>query len=232
MFWAAGAKTKTEEEKIVDKLSNDVTLSTDVMTAWIRRAADELEREKAYLSDLDAPIGDSDHGVNMARGFNAVKAKLANAPQPADIGALLKMVAMTLIGAVGGAAGPLYGTFFLQAASKAAGKTELDLAGWIACFEAGLSGLVARGKAQPNDKTMVDALTPALAALKAHENGPLREALAASAAAAEQGMKDTIPMLARKGRASYLGERSIGHQDPGATSSHLLLKALVDTVGP
>jgi dihydroxyacetone kinase-like protein len=225
MFQAAGAKTKDRGRKIVDKLSNDV------MAAWILRAADELERAKAYLSDLDAPIGDSDHGVNMARGFGAVKAKLAKAPQP-DIGALLKMVAMTLIGSVGGAAGPLYGTFFLQAGSKAVGKTELDLAGWIACFEAGLSGLVARGKAEPNDKTMVDALTPALAALKAHANGPLREALAASAEAAEQGMKNTIPMLARKGRASYLGERSIGHQDPGATSTHLLLKALADTVGP
>ena len=206
------------------------TLSNQTMAAWIDRSADEFERQKAYLTELDAPIGDSDHGVNMARGFSAVRAKLANGLPP-DIGALFKLVAMTLIGTVGGAAGPLYGTFFLQAAAKAAGKSELDLAGWTACFEAGLSGLTARGKAEPNDKTMVDALTPALAALKTNENGGLNAALTASAEAAQQGMKDTIPMLARKGRASYLGERSIGHQDPGATSSHLLLKALVDTVG-
>lgn len=208
------------------------TLSIANMTTWIVRAAEELDRAKGYLTDLDAPIGDSDHGVNMARGFIAARDKLAAAnPPPGDVGALLKLVAMTLISTVGGASGPLYGTFFLQAATKANGKAELGLADWADCFDAGLTGLIARGKAQPGDKTMVDALTPALAALRSDPARSLSEALAASAAAAEQGMKDTIPMQAHKGRASYLGERSIGHQDPGATSSHLLLKLLADSAG-
>lgn len=204
------------------------TLSTETIIAWINRAADEFEKNKVYLTELDAPIGDSDHGINMARGFNAAKAKLASQPQ-SDVGAALKTVAMTLIGTVGGASGPLYGTLFLQAATKANGKSELDLAGWTECFETGLGGVVSRGKAVVKDKTMIDALTPALAALKASAGRPLGEALVASAAAAEQGMTDTIPLVARKGRASYLGERSAGHQDPGATSSHLLLRALAET---
>lgn len=204
------------------------TLTTAALTAWIIRAAEAIEANKAYLSDLDAPIGDSDHGVNMARGFNAVKARLEAAP-PADIGAALKTTGMTLVSTVGGASGPLYGTFFLQAAAKAQGKAELGLAGWTECFEAALAGVVSRGKAAPGDKTMVDALTPALEALKSHAAAPLAEALVASASAAEAGMTGTIPLIARKGRASYLGERSAGHQDPGATSSHLLLRVLAET---
>lgn len=202
-------------------------LTVETLLAWLRLASDRLEAAKADLTELDAPIGDSDHGANMARGFAAVMAKLDSQP-PQDAGALLKTTAMTLIGSVGGASGPLYGTFFLQAAGKATGAASLDLAQWTACFEAGLSGLVARGKAEVGDKTMVDALTPALAALKASAGGSLADALAASAAAAEEGVRATIPLQARKGRASYLGERSIGHQDPGATSAHLLLKALAD----
>jgi phosphoenolpyruvate---glycerone phosphotransferase subunit DhaL len=203
------------------------SLSTRSVCDWIALSSANLTEAKAWLTDLDAPIGDSDHGVNMARGFEAAK-KALDAKPPADVGAVFKSVAMTLISTVGGASGPLYGTFYLQAATKSAGLTTLDLAGWIECFEAGLNGVMARGKAQPNDKTMVDALTPALAALKAHAGGPLAEALQASAWAGEDGAKATIPLIARKGRASYLGERSAGHQDPGATSSAMLLQALAE----
>jgi dihydroxyacetone kinase-like protein len=203
------------------------TLTVDAVLAWINGSADRIEREKAYLTELDAPIGDSDHGANMARGFSAVKAKLAGPAQP-DVGVLFKTVAMTLLSTVGGASGPLYSTFFLQAATKAAGKTELDLAAWTSCLEAALAGIAQRGKAVPGDKTMVDALTPAVDALKQAAGRPLGEALAASAKAAEDGMTATIPLVARKGRASYLGERSAGHQDPGATSTHLLLKTLAE----
>jgi dihydroxyacetone kinase-like protein len=203
-------------------------LTVDGVTAWIIRAADEIESQKGYLTDLDAPIGDSDHGINMARGFSAAKTKLSGQTQP-DIGALFKTVGMTLLSTVGGASGPLYGTFFLQAASKSAGKIELDLAGWTACLEAALAGIAQRGKAVVGDKTMVDALQPAVEALRRADGKPLREALQASAHAAGEGMKATIPLIARKGRASYLGERSIGHQDPGATSTHLLLKVLAET---
>ncbi len=205
------------------------SLTVDAVLTWINLAADEIERRKAYLNDLDAPIGDSDHGANMARGFSAVKAKLAGQRQ-ADIGALFKVVAMTLLSTVGGASGPLYATFFLHAATKSAGKTELDLAGWTACLEAALTGVAQRGKAVLGDKTMIDALAPAVEALKRADGEPLGEALTESAKAAEEGMTATIPLVARKGRASYLGARSAGHQDPGATSTHLLLKALTETV--
>jgi dihydroxyacetone kinase-like protein len=205
------------------------TLTVDAVLTWINLAADEIERRKAELNDLDAPIGDSDHGANMARGFSAVKAKLAT-EKPADIGALFKTVAMTLLTTVGGASGPLYATFFLQAAAKSAGKLELDLAGWTSCIEAALTGVMQRGKAVLGDKTMIDALAPAVETLKRADGKPLGEALTESAKAAEEGMTATIPLVARKGRASYLGERSAGHQDPGATSTHLLLKALTETV--
>ena len=149
-----------------------------------------------------------------------------------DIGDILKAVAMALISTVGGASGPLYGTLFMRASLAAKGKTELDGADRVAFFEAALKGVLERGKAEPNDKTMVDALTPAVNAFKsAVESGSdTGDALQKAVTAAEQGMVDTIPMQARKGRASYLGERSIGHQDPGATSMHLILKALLDVV--
>jgi dihydroxyacetone kinase-like protein len=203
-------------------------LTVDAVLDWVNRSAKEIELKKAYLTELDAPIGDSDHGANMARGFSAVKVKLASEPQ-ADIGALFKTVAMTLLSTVGGASGPLYSTFFLQAAAKSTGKTELDLADWTACLTAALAGVAQRGKAVVGEKTMVDALQPAVEALKHSDGKSLAQALAASAEAAEAGMKATIPLIARKGRASYLGERSAGHQDPGATSTHLLLKTLAET---
>ncbi len=207
----------------------DFTLASAI--SWLNNAADLLEQQKTYLTELDAPIGDSDHGENMARGFQAVKVKICGQAF-ADIGALFKTVAMTLISTVGGASGPLYGTLFLQAATKAGGKQVLTATEWAECLDAGLAGVIQRGKAELEDKTMIDALTPALAALRAQAGADLNNALKASADAAEAGMKATIPLVARKGRASYLGERSANHQDPGATSSWMLLKALSDTVAP
>jgi dihydroxyacetone kinase-like protein len=166
----------------------------------------------------------------MDRGFKAVINKMPEFSDK-DIGTIFKTVGMTLISTVGGAGGPLYGTFFLQAGMKTAGKMELNLTDWCVALEAALNGVIMRGKAELGDKTMVDALTPAVNSLKkaVEDNTTLNEALQQSAEAARQGMEATIPLVARKGRASYLGERSAGHQDPGATSSYLLLKAAADT---
>ena len=197
---------------------------------WVNKYAGVIAENRQYLIDLDSPIGDADHGENMNRGFQAVFKKMPEVADK-DIGSVLKTVGMTLLSTVGGAGGPLYGTLFIQMGTKSDGKMALDLKDWCEMLEAALSGVVARGKAELGDKTMVDALTPASYALKdAVKNGkPIAQALAESAAAAEKGMKDTIPLVARKGRASYLGERSAGHQDPGATSSYFLLKAAADT---
>jgi len=197
---------------------------------WIKNYADVITEKRQYLIDLDSAIGDADHGENMNRGFQAVLKKIPEVTDK-DIGSILKMVGMTLLGTVGGAGGPLYGTLFLQAGTKSASKYELTLQDWIDMLEAAINGIVARGKAELGDKTMVDALHPALEALKeAAKNGKsLQEALQASATAAEQGMLATIPLVAKKGRASYLGERSAGHQDPGATSSYYLLKVAAET---
>jgi len=207
-------------------------VSQKKIRAWIEVLQNVYAENKPYLTELDSAIGDADHGINMDRGFTNVRTDLSRTDPP-DISAMLKTVAMTLIRTVGGAAGPLYGTFFLRASTVCAGKTELDAADLVAMFEAGLTGVQQRGKAELNDKTMVDALNPALAAMKqALGNGSdVKQIMQQGAAAAEQGMKNTIPMLALKGRASYLGERSIGHQDPGATSSYLLLKTAADVWG-
>jgi dihydroxyacetone kinase-like protein len=195
---------------------------------WIRRFADVVAEKRMELVRLDTAIGDGDHGTNMDRGMKKAVEKL-DGSEGGDIGADLKAVGMALVSSVGGAAGPLYGTVFLQMGSAAAGKDELDLEGWTAAVEAGVNGVKARGKAEPGDKTMLDAWLPALDALR--EGGDLGEALKRSADAAEEGMKATTPMEARKGRASYLGPRSVGHQDPGATSTYLLLRAAADTLG-
>lgn len=205
------------------------TLDGDAIARWLERAADVLEQEKAYLTDLDAPIGDSDHGVNMARGFTALRLKLGACPRD-DIGALLKTAGMTLLSTVGGASGPLYGTFFLDSAKVAAGRASLDLSAFVDCLAAGLEGVKRRGKAEAGDKTMVDALLPAIEkARETLEKGePLAASLSAIADAAKEGAAATIPLLARKGRASYLGERSVGHQDPGATSTFFLLRTLAE----
>ena len=209
-----------------------MSVGHDDVVRWVGAFAEAIAENKDYLTSLDAAIGDADHGINMNRGMQAVMAKL-EAGDPGDIGALLKTVGMALVSSVGGAGGPLYGTFFLQLGSKATGKDELTDDDWVAMLAAAVEGVQMRGKAEPNDKTMVDALIPARDALAAAvaAGEPFADALHASAAAAEEGMKATIPLVARKGRASYLGERSAGHQDPGATSSWLLLKTAADTWG-
>ena len=205
------------------------SISSANIEAWLRRCAEVFTEHKDELTDLDAKIGDADHGANMARGFSAIPPKL-DALVDRSIGSLLRTSAMTLISQVGGASGPLYGTFFLQAARPANGKTELTLKELCQCFDTGLTGIVNLGKAVLGDKTMVDALTPALAALHPRNGDTLQAALERAAAAAAEAAEATIPLIARKERASYLGERSIGHKDPGATSSALLLSALADTV--
>lgn len=191
---------------------------------WIRTYAEVIAENKEYLTELDSAIGDADHGANMHRGFKAVLEKLPD-NEDKDIGKILMGVGMALLSKVGGAGGPLYSTVFIQMGKSIDGKTEFELADWTDALEAATQGVVRLGKASPGDKTMVDALTPAVEALKqAVEEGlTLGEGLEKSAKAAEEGMIATIPLVARKGRASYLGERSAGHQDPGATSTFMLL---------
>ena len=198
--------------------------------AWLEALHQTYLENKPLLTALDSAIGDADHGINMERGFTAVHAELL-AKDPPDIPSVLQAVAATLIRTVGGAAGPLYGTFFLRAGAACKGKAELSAADIVAAFAAGVEDLQQRGKAVAGDKTMVDALLPALGAMQRilEEGGSLARILEEGVAAAEEGMRATIPMQARKGRASYLGARSIGHQDPGATSSYLLIRAAAST---
>jgi dihydroxyacetone kinase-like protein len=205
-------------------------ISQDAMLEWIKNCAAVITDNRAYLIELDSAIGDADHGANMERGFQAVLAKIPEMTGK-DIGLIFKTTGMTLVSTVGGAAGPLYGTFFLHAGMKMAGKPEMNLEDWLTAMEAAVNGVVLRGKAEAGDKTMLDALLPAVKALEDALNAShgMSQAITESAEAARQGMEDTIPLVARKGRASYLGERSAGHQDPGATSSFLLLKAAADT---
>ena len=203
-------------------------MTSEQVRDWIRGFAAAVAEHRQELVRLDTAIGDGDHGTNLDRGMKKAVEKL-EATDGGDIGADLKAVGMALVSSVGGAAGPLYGTLFMQMGSATTGRSELDLEGWTAALEAGVKGVQARGRAEAGDKTMVDALLPALEALR--EGGELPEALARSADAAEQGMKATIPLEARKGRASYLGPRSVDHQDPGATSTYLLLRSAADAAG-
>jgi phosphoenolpyruvate---glycerone phosphotransferase subunit DhaL len=207
-------------------------ISSDQIFAWIERYAAHIAEQKDYLTQLDSAIGDADHGANMHRGLQAVLAKKADL-QKSDIGALLKGVAMTLISTVGGASGALYGTFFLQASTLAGNRTALSPSEFGSLLEKGLAGIVLRGKAAVGDKTMIDALQPAIKAYKRSvESGEtLEQALSKAVSAADEGLKSTVPLIARKGRASYLGERSAGHQDPGATSSLLLFRSAAETLG-
>jgi len=216
-----------------EKASERMSLGYDDVLRWIRAFAAEVEANKEQLTQLDAAVGDGDHGINMQRGMSAVLGKVDATGEEQDIGALLKTVGMTLVSTVGGAGGPLYGTLFMQMGTTVSGKVELGPDDWAAALEAAVAGVQARGKAEPGDKTMIDALIPGRDALKAAlaEGATFEDALRQSAEAAEQGMRDTVPLVARKGRASYLGERSAGHQDPGATSSHLLLEAAAETWG-
>jgi dihydroxyacetone kinase-like protein len=207
-----------------------VSVNQDAFIEWIKNCAAVLKENKSYLTELDSAIGDADHGVNMDRGFSAVLTKLPEM-EDKDIGTISKTVGMTLLSTVGGAGGPLYGTFFLQAGMKSAGKMELNLEDWALAMRAALDGVVMRGKANLKDKTMVDAITPAVEVLEnaVTNNVPMGQALKESALAAKEGMTATIPLVALKGRASYLGERSAGHQDPGSTSSYLIFQAAADT---
>ena len=212
-------------------MSASAVTGADVVR-WIELYASTISENKGYLTELDSAIGDADHGSNMNRGMNAVVEKIGDDPGD-DIGGLLKTVGMTLVSKVGGAGGPLYGTLFMQMGAATAGKSELSVEDWSAAVGAALTGVKARGKAEPGDKTMIDALTPAAEALSkaAAESTSFTDALKAAESAAEEGMKATIPLVARKGRASYLGERSAGHQDPGATSTYLLMKTASEVLG-
>ncbi|WP_294180860.1 dihydroxyacetone kinase subunit DhaL [uncultured Schumannella sp.] len=207
------------------------TVPLTQLVAWLETYRTQVTEQRAYLTELDSAIGDADHGANMARGFAAVMAKLEEGT-PATADELFKSVGMTLVTSVGGASGPLYGTFFLRMGMTAGAVTEFDGAALAAALRAGLDGIVARGKAELGDKTMFDALAPALDAFDgavADGKSPA-EAAAAAADAAEKGRDATEPLVARKGRASYLGERSAGHLDPGAASSALLLRCLAETL--
>jgi len=206
-------------------------LTKSQIIAWLNETAEVLRQNKAYLTDLDSAIGDADHGINMDRGFQSVIQKMPEW-QGADIGGILKSVGMALMSSVGGASGPLYGTFYMRAGMAVASRHELSDDDFLKMLAAGVEGIRQRGRPELGDKTMYDALAPALDALGTSlGNGEnVITALDKTVRAAETGMQATIPMQARKGRASYLGERSIGHQDPGATSSYLILKALLDVI--
>jgi dihydroxyacetone kinase-like protein len=207
------------------------TVSAEAVLQWMQNCADTYRLHKDNLTELDAAIGDADHGANMARGFTAVQDKLAGLKDK-DIGTIFKTVAMTLISTVGGASGPLYGTYFLQAVKPLMGKMELSQEELYEVFNGGLQGLMNRGKAGVGDKTMVDALAPAVEAMKPRENDSLSAAVDRAVKAAREGADSTVPLVAKKGRASYLGERSAGHLDPGAASSVMLLQALQQALRP
>jgi dihydroxyacetone kinase-like protein len=199
--------------------------------AWIRAFAARIAESKEYLTELDSAIGDADHGINMDRGMQAVVSKLDGAAETGDPGQLLKTVGMTLISTVGGASGPLYGTLFMQAGTSLTDVIEITGDDWADALDAAIAGVQKIGKAERGEKTMLDALIPGRDALRAALLDGVSLVVAAQrcADAAEEGMVATIPLVATKGRASYLGERSAGHQDPGATSSHLLLRTAADT---
>jgi len=204
------------------------SVSLTQLIAWLARFRDLVTEQRDYLTELDSAIGDADHGANMSRGMAAVMDKLDDS-DPAGIDELFKTVGMTLVSSVGGASGPLYGTFFLRMGVSAGAVTEVDAAALSAALRAGLGGVEARGKAELGDKTMLDALSPALAAFDASGDDVAAAAKAAFDAAVV-GRDDTIDLVARKGRASYLGERSAGHLDPGATSTALLFQALAESL--
>jgi len=204
-------------------------VSKTTVLKWIEMLASSIAENKQYLTKLDSPIGDADHGTNMNRGFKKVIEKMPEY-QDKDIGSVLKGVGIALVSSVGGASGPLYGTFFMRAGTAVTGKEELSVEDVLALFDSGLQGVIQRGKAELGDKTMVDTLTPTVESLRKDvtQGSSLEVALSNALDAAEKGMEDTIPMQARKGRASYVGERSIGHQDPGATSTYLMVKAAAE----
>jgi dihydroxyacetone kinase-like protein len=206
-------------------------VDTAVLTDWVSRFGAAVTEKRDWLTELDSAIGDADHGANMARGMGAVSEKLA-AGAPATVDELLKTVGMTLVSSVGGASGPLYGTFFLRMGMAAGAVSELDGPALAAALRAGLDGIVARGKAEAGDKTMFDAMAPAVDALDAALAGgaSVADAVRTAADAAAAGRDATLQLVARKGRASYLGERSAGHLDPGAASTAILFDTLAAAV--
>ena len=199
-------------------------VSSEKLLEMIVKMSAVIQENKDFLTELDMPIGDSDHGINLARGFAAVEAKLPTLAGK-DIGFILKTVGMTLVSTVGGASGPLYGTAFMKAGAKMAGKTEVGMDDFIVMMEEATQGIMMRGKSTVGEQTMLDAMVPALEAIKAEGT------LAAGMKAAQEGVEKTKDMIATKGRASYLGERSLGHQDPGATSFTLLLGVIAESCG-
>lgn len=201
------------------------------MMTWLKTLTEVYRDNKDYLTELDSAIGDADHGINMARGFTAVDAALESKP-PATMDALFKTVSMTLIKSVGGASGPLYGTVFMKLGPLLGKGDTVSLETFLSGLTAGVEGIKKMGRSKGGEKTMLEAWLPALASLEqsVKEGQPEKQAFEAATQAAEEGMKATIPLMATKGRASYLGERSIGHQDPGATSTWLMLKALSESV--
>lgn len=207
-------------------------MNGQTVLAWLQAAAAAMRENRDYLTQLDAAIGDADHGTNMDRGFGAVVEKLAAADAPKSPGKMLGVAGGTLVSTVGGASGPLWGTALRRAGRALGDAEEFGGSELVAALNAALAGVVELGAAEEGDKTMLDALAPAIRALEVQlEAGvPVGEALAAARAAAEEGMRATVPLQARKGRASYLGERSVGHQDPGATSTALIVAALERSV--
>ncbi|CAM4103670.1 dihydroxyacetone kinase ADP-binding subunit DhaL [Serratia marcescens] len=209
-----------------------MALTKQQVVDWLMRCGEVFSRERDFLTQLDTEIGDADHGLNMNRGFNKVVEKLPSVADK-DIGFILKNTGMTLLSSVGGASGPLFGTFFIRAAQAANAKQSLDLPELHQMMQEGVEGVVMRGKAEPGDKTMCDVWWPVVESLgqSAQQNLSVAEALQRAADSAERAVESTITMQARKGRASYLGERSIGHQDPGATSVMLMMKTLAEVAG-
>ena len=203
-------------------------ISTKQLLDIIAGMAEVIQANKDFLTELDMPIGDSDHGINLARGFGAVVAKLPTL-EGKDAGTILKTVGMTLVSTVGGASGPLYGTAFMKAGAKMAGKQELDMDDLLVMLHEAVEGIKMRGKSTTGEQTMLDAIVPALEAMKAASGTPA-EVLAAGLKAAEAGVEATKDMIATKGRACYLGERSLGHQDPGATSFTLIFGVIAKAV--
>lgn len=197
----------------------------------IRRICGRLEKEKDYLTRLDQPIGDSDHGINMARGFQAVEKKLADLSE-ADIGEILKTTGMVLVSTVGGASGPLYGSAFLKAGMALAGKREMDLEDFLTCLGASVEAVKQRGKATAGEATMLDAMIPALQAMreKTDEGQPAAEVLSCGVRASWEGVEHTKGLVATKGRASYVGERGLGHEDPGAASFSVMLETIAESL--
>jgi dihydroxyacetone kinase-like protein len=204
-------------------------ITTADVLAYLQRSADVIQENKEYLTDLDSAIGDADHGINMDRGFQSILKKVTTV-EDKDAGTILKTAGMALVTSVGGAGGPLYGTALMQAGMAVGSKYELSAEDILLALEAALKGVMMRGKSHAGQKTMIDAIEPAIKAMREalSDGAGTQQALDQAATAAEQGMKDTIPMLAQRGRASYLGERSIGHQDPGATSSYLLIRTMAE----